>query len=53
MRGCCDRKALLVSALILQVKVFSIKRIMNKIGMMHKDDFTIIIEKSKKLFGPT
>jgi mRNA interferase MazF len=42
-----------VSAMIIQVKVFSIKRLMNKIGMINKNDFEIIIEKSKKLFGPT
>ena len=38
---------------ILQVKVFSIKRIMNKIGMINKEDFKVIVEKSKNLFGPT
>ncbi len=48
-----NNNVVIVSALILQIKVFSIKRIMNKIGMIHKDDFEIIIEKSKKLFGPT
>jgi len=42
-----------VTAMIIQVKVFSIKRLMNKIGMINKNDFEIIIEKSKKLFGPT
>jgi mRNA interferase MazF len=42
-----------VSAMILQFRVFSIKRLMNKIGMIHKDDFKIIVEKSKRLFGPT
>ena len=42
-----------VSAMIIQVKVFSTKRLMNKIGMINKNDFEIIIEKSKKLFGPT
>jgi mRNA interferase MazF len=48
-----NNEVLVVSALILQVKVFSIKRIMNKIGMIHKEDFKVIVEKSKRLFGPT
>ena len=48
-----NNEVLNVSALILQVKVFSIKRLMNKIGMIHKEDFNLIIEKSKNLFGPT
>ena len=42
-----------VSAMILQLKVFSTKRLMNKIGMINKDDFIKIVEKSKLLFGPT
>lgn len=41
------------SALILQVRVFSIKRLMNKTGVINKQDFDEIIEKSKKLFSPT
>lgn len=48
-----NNEAVNVCALILQVKVFSTKRVMNKIGMIHKEDFGTIIEKSKKLFGPT
>ncbi|WP_419764639.1 MAG: type II toxin-antitoxin system PemK/MazF family toxin [Arcobacter sp.] len=48
-----NNEVLNVSALILQVKVFSIKRIMNKIGMINKEDFKVIVEKSKNLFGPT
>jgi mRNA interferase MazF len=48
-----NNEVLNVSALILQVKVFSIKRLMNKIRMIHKEDFNLIIEKSKNLFGPT
>jgi len=42
-----------VSAMILQVRVFSINRLMNKIGIVNKNDFISIMEKSKKLFGPT
>ena len=42
-----------VSAMILQFKVFSTKRLTNRIGMIGKDDFNKIIEKSKRLFAPT
>lgn len=38
------------SAMILQVRTYSIKRLMNKAGVINKDDFIKIIEKSKKLF---
>ncbi|MFK5975306.1 MAG: type II toxin-antitoxin system PemK/MazF family toxin [Sulfurovum sp.] len=38
------------SAMILQVKTYSIKRLMNKAGVINKNDFAEIIEKSKKLF---
>ena len=42
-----------VSAMILQFKVFSTKRLTNRIGMINKDDFEKILEKSRKLFAPT
>ncbi len=38
------------SAMILQVKTYSIKRLMNKAGVINKNDFQIVIEKSKNLF---
>ncbi|MDO9206698.1 MAG: type II toxin-antitoxin system PemK/MazF family toxin [Sulfuricurvum sp.] len=41
------------SALILQTKVFSIKRLMNKTGIVDKDNFDLILEKGKSLFSPT
>lgn len=41
------------SAMILQLKVLSIKRLMNKIGIVNKEDFETIIEKSKNLISPT
>jgi len=41
-----------VSAMILQFKVFSIKRVTNKIGMVNKEDFKKIVEKSQKIFAP-
>ncbi len=41
------------SAMILQLKVLSIKRLMNKIGIVNKEDFEKIIEKSKNLISPT
>lgn len=48
-----NKKKLEVSALILQMKVFSIKRIMNKIGMIDKENFEVILNKVKSLIGPT
>ena len=48
-----DKNLLHVTALILQIKVFSTKRVMNKIGMISKKDFIDVINKSKDLFGPT
>ena len=48
-----DNNELEVSALILQLKVFTIKRLMNKIGMINKNDFNMIVNKSKKLIAPT
>ena len=41
------------SAMILQVRTFSIKRLMNKTGVICKEDFEVVIEKSKRLFSPT
>jgi mRNA interferase MazF len=41
------------SAMILQVRTFSIKRLMNKTGVICKKDFEVVIEKSKRLFSPT
>ncbi|NQY22505.1 MAG: type II toxin-antitoxin system PemK/MazF family toxin [Campylobacteraceae bacterium] len=41
------------SAMILQIKVFSIKRLMNKIGMINKDDFAEIVVKLKNIISPT
>lgn len=48
-----DKNLLKVTALILQLKVFSTKRLMNKIGMINKNDFEKVLKKSKDLFGPT
>ena len=41
------------SAMILQVKTFSIKRVLSKIGTVNKDDFEKILDKTKSLFNPT
>ena len=41
------------SAMILQMRTFSMKRLMNKTGVVGKADFEVIIEKSKGLFSPT
>lgn len=40
------------TAMILQLKTFSIKRVLSKIGMVNKEDFEVIVEKSKNLFNP-
>jgi mRNA interferase MazF len=42
-----------VSAMVVQIRTFSTKRLMNKIGMINKEDFEKVVEKSKQLFGPT
>ncbi len=39
------------SAMILQLRVFSKKRVMNKIGMINKNDFDSILMKSRKLLS--
>lgn len=41
------------SAMILQVKTFSIKRVLSKIGTVDKENFDKILDKTKKLFNPT
>ena len=41
------------SAMILQQKVFSKKRLLNKIGTISKSDFETIVNKLKKLIDPT
>jgi len=41
------------SAMILQQKVFSKKRLLSKIGTVNKKDFDIIICKLKELIDPT
>jgi len=41
------------TALILQTKVFSIKRLMNRTGIIDKENFELILEKGKRLFSPT
>jgi mRNA interferase MazF len=41
------------SAMILQQKVFSKKRLLSKIGTVKKEDFEKIVTKLKKLIDPT
>jgi mRNA interferase MazF len=41
------------SAMILQQKVFSKKRLLSKIGTVKKEEFVDIVEKLKKLIDPT
>jgi mRNA interferase MazF len=41
------------SAMLLQLKAFSKKRLLNKIGTVNKDEFKIIIDKLKRLVDPT
>ena len=42
-----------ISAMILQVKVFSTKRLMNRIEIVDKENFKKIQEKVRGLIGPT
>lgn len=44
---------ILNSAMILQLRVFSKKRLMNKIGIINNKDFEIIIKKCKEIISPT
>jgi mRNA-degrading endonuclease toxin of MazEF toxin-antitoxin module len=41
------------SAMILQLRTFSIKRLMNKVGTVNKNDFNKIVEKCQKIVSPT
>ena len=41
------------SAMILQLKVFSIKRLMNKVGTVNINDFQKIVIKCQKIVSPT
>ena len=39
--------------MILQLKAFSIKRVMNKAGVVNKNDFELIVEKLQNIVSPT
>jgi mRNA-degrading endonuclease toxin of MazEF toxin-antitoxin module len=41
------------SAMILQLRTFSIKRLMNKAGMINKKDFELVVKKCQKIVSPT
>ena len=41
------------SAMILQLRTFSIKRVLSKIGKINQEDFKKIIVKSQSLINPT
>jgi mRNA interferase MazF len=41
------------SAMILQFRTFSIKRLMNKIGVINNVDFEIVVKKAKNIISPT
>ena len=47
------QKKISVSVMILQLRVISIKRILNKIGIIDKGNFRKIQEKLVKIVGPT
>ena len=42
-----------VSVMLLQLRVISIKRVLNKIGIINKEEFKTIQEKLVKIVGPT
>jgi hypothetical protein len=39
--------------MILQLRTFSIKRVLSKIGKINQEDFNKIVEKSQRLINPT
>lgn len=41
------------TAMILQIRAMSIKRILSRIGMVNKNDFNEIVRKAQKLINPT
>lgn len=41
------------SAMILQLRTFSIKRLMNKVGMINKKNFELVVKKCQKIVSPT
>jgi len=41
------------TAMILQLRTFSIKRVLSKIGKINQEDFNKIVEKSQRLINPT
>lgn len=40
-------------AMLLQMKTFSKKRLLSKMGTISKDDFDVIVEKLKEIIDPT
>lgn len=40
------------TAMILQLKTFDKKRLMTRIGMLNKEDFEKVVEKTRDLFIP-
>jgi len=48
-----ERGLLQNSALLLQAKIFSVKRIMNKSGMINKNDFDEIIKRFNQMIAPS
>lgn len=40
------------AAMILQLKTFDKKRLMTRIGMLNKEDFEKVVEKTRNLFIP-
>ena len=41
------------TAMILQLRTFSIKRVLSKIGKVNQEEFNIIVKKTEKLINPT
>ena len=48
-----SKKNIKSSAMLLQLRTFSKKRVLSKLGRVNKDDFEIIVEKLKKIVDPT
>jgi predicted glycosyltransferase/tetrahydromethanopterin S-methyltransferase subunit G len=46
-------KEIKVSALLLQIRSFSVKRLLNKIGYIKKEDFSFLLKKYKQILPPS
>ncbi len=48
-----NKKNILSTAMLLQFKTFSKKRVLSKLGMVNKKEFKMIPDKLKRIIDPT